>query len=175
MSRINVKDVAIGHSIHIFNPTYKDRMITSLYVESVRKINAKEWVFNDDYFHEEYAGEIYSNLDEAIDRLRSINLIFEFDTTTIYKYMPYIVNAITRFKEVHVIRERNQKDRYLDTLIISEIKYNSKVNKWRLKLISKTGKSSTFDANKLGVRIYFDRDNAIAKLKKLKKVDSNEV
>ena len=119
------------------------------------------------------SAELFDSFESAIDNLRTIDFIKNFDTTTITYYMEYLTNAIRHRIPVYVIRERKGSpitDYYVDKSYINMIKYTLlNGGKWRLRTESVDKYIiTTHNASSLGLTIFFDERNAQARLARLK-------
>lgn len=170
-SDLNVKDYPIfyirNHDGHIAEHSY----LTSSECEYINAINN---VMN----NLDKNACICDSYESAIDSLRYIDYIRNFNTNTIKSYISHIVRYVIHEYPIWVIRKKYKDGRwikYIDKSIINYLKF-SPINGglWRLSTWSYENKFNiTHNASSLGLTIFFDKANAYAKLNELKG-DCNE-
>ena len=105
----------------------------------------------------------------AIDELRKIDYICNFDETTITYYLSYLINAIKNLKTLYLVRKSN-KGYFVDKVNILNLYYNYSTQKWKLLLSSVDlyYKCAWNADNSLGLKLFFSEDNAIKKCLELR-------
>lgn len=166
--KVNISDVKIGDTIHVYDMSPNYPLIYS--VDVTRKNEVEPGIFDvhDEVLIDTDYCTIFTDLTECIDLIRKSNFISEFDKSSINWYFDFLKYAINKKQIVYVIRERKYglKDRYLDESVITGIYYDGK---WKIKTKSKDKYITTMHyASSLGLRIFFNKDNAIKKLSTLK-------
>lgn len=171
MIKIGCNDTILTNKMYWFMDKDSDER-KSIYVKTVKKFGKYILKLNDEFIdlRSTYVFEDYT---QSIDILRQRYLLEDFHLKTIEKYLPFIIHFINEANPIYVIRERksgfNHKDRYLDTSVITEVRYNAKAFKWELKLKSLDKHITTMHSiDSLGLRIFFNDKNAIKKLASLK-------
>lgn len=167
--KISISDVKIGDRIHVFDMSSDMPLVYSVDVEEINEIEPGLFVVKDGVPFEIKKCSIFTDLTECIDLIRTSNFIRDFDEHSMYWYHNFIKQAIDEKQTVYVIRERrynSKEDRYLDECYIKGFYYDGI---WKIKTQSKDKYITTMHhASSLGLRIFFNKDNAIAKLSTLK-------
>lgn len=171
--KLNIKEItkAIAPKFWIYDPEQIEQTIDyvdlSNYTDDEYAVKIKSIRKN------QSSAELFDSFESAIDNIRTIDFIKNFDTTTITYYMEYLTNAIRHGIPVYVIRERKGypvTDYYIDKSYIDMIKYTClNGGKWRLRTKSADKYIiTTHNASSLGLTIFFDERNAQARLARLK-------
>lgn len=167
--KINMSDVKVGDRIHVFDMSPNMPLVYSVDVEEIDEIDQGIFMVTDDVPLEIKKCKIFTDLTECIDLIRTGNFIKNFDELSMYWYHNFIKQAIDEKQTVYVIRERqygSKEDRYLDECYIKGLYYDGV---WKIKTQSKDKYITTMHrASSLGLRIFFNKDNAINKLSTLK-------
>lgn len=174
--KLDVRKVKNNDTIAIYTP-FKDceenamlmRNIKIKCIESglynIKDCNGCEFIFDED------KDLMFSSLEEAIDRLRYIDYISNFNETTITYYLPYLMHAIDYDSKLYGIRyNKKLKKNELIIGIIRGIKYDDYgYGNWKIKLeiIDKNQNRKTvyFNANSLGKKLFFSYENAKSRIK----------
>ena len=167
--QVSMSDVKIGDTIYIYDTSPNYPLIYSVDVTRKTEIESGLFDVHDKVLIDTECCTIFTDLTECIDLIRKSNPISKFDESSINWYFDFLKYAINKKQTVYVIRERKhyfKEDRYLDESIIIGMYYDGK---WKIKTKSKDKYIITMHyASSLGLRIFFNKDNAIKKLNTLK-------
>lgn len=172
--KVNPKDLKKGDVVYIVSSNYEDTIIKTkvdciYYFDNEYCIYGKSLVDKTGrVYHLSYKNDyLCFTFNEAVDNIRYIDYISNFNTTTITYYLSYIMTAIDCHSFVYVVKRGYDNIKYIDVCSIEEIRYsyNSPACKWRLKVRSLYNNTcSIFNADSLGLKIFFDKNNALSKL-----------
>lgn len=113
--------------------------------------------------------QFYKSYEDMIDNIKYLTSVNNFNNVSIPKLIPYITNYIEFHKTIYVIKESIDHVFLLNKCTIKSIKYDYNLCKWRIKLFDDDyNYQSWMDCNKLGIRIFFDYNNALNKFNKLR-------
>lgn len=165
--KLHINDVLPGDNIYLFCRNSDYPTITFIEVKKKEYVGDDLYKFNNEVLYDYFDDELYDDIDEAIDRIRSLYPIREFDESTIYDYMPYILQCIDEGFKVYAIRRNPDNSKYIDTSIITEVRYDNKTSHWKIILESvKKGRKTCSNASSLGLKIFFSLANAQNRIKK---------
>ena len=172
--KVNPKDLKKGNVVYIVSSKYEDTIIKIkvnyiYYFDNVYCIHGESLVdkTNKIYYLSYKNDYLCFTFNEAVDNIRYIDYIYNFNTITITYYLSYIMTAIDCHSFVYVVKRGYDNIKYIDICSIEEIRYsyNSPTCKWRLKVRSLYNNTcSIFNADSLGLKIFFDKNNALSKL-----------
>lgn len=167
--KIDISDVKIGDVIHVYDMGPTMPLVYSVNVKRKNEIESGVFDVHDEVSININHCTIFTDLTECIDLIRKSNTISKFDSSTMKWYFDFIKKAIDEKQTVYIIRERKNgllEDRYIDESIILSVYYDGK---WKIKTTSKNNYITTMHyASSLGLRIFFNKDYAIAKLNSLR-------
>ena len=188
MSKLNINEVGIGNKIAIMDFSHfncdNSKMVSLIEVVKITKVDEHLYEITtkvtDDYPSNEYifddeTCEIYTDITEAIDRIRYYDSIKNFNKTTYSWYLEFIIDYIKNQKHIWVIRKSKAmytgKDEYdLHECAIEELFLDYKTKKFNVKTNSlKSCTRSNVGVDKFGDKLFFNRSNAIDRYNSLVK------
>ena len=170
--QLNVNDLKIGQGIFVFDKNPQEPLIYQVDITEINQLEPDVYKLARNVYIDITECKLFNTLTECIDIIRSIDHISNFDNTSFTWYMEYIKDAIDNKIPVYVIRESGGV-KFIDESYISYIKYD---DTWKLgtKSINHYYKTCHKASVSLGLRIYFNKENAIRKLNSLTG-DKNEI
>lgn len=167
--KINMSDVKVGDTIHVFDMGVNYPLVYSVNVKTLNNVEPGIFDVHPNVLIDTNCCTIFTDLTECIDLIRKCNTVSKFDENIMGWYFDFLKNAINEKQIVYVIRERRsglRKDRYLDECYIKSFYYDGV---WKVKTMSRDKYITTaHKASSLGLRIFFNKDNALNKLSVLK-------
>ena len=178
--KLNIKDVQNGDTIAIFT-TWDEAESNVFLLEHVTIEKAHKGLYEimDSngymYLFDEDLDTVFSTLEEAIDNIRYIDYINNFNETTFNYYLPYLKEYIDKGKHLYGIRRDkiNFRDKNIIKYRVMGIKYDChNYGKWKIRLMTEGNPYNIpyailyFNAENLGKTLFFSIENAKKKVNK---------
>ena len=177
--KLDIKNVKNGDTIAIFT-TWDEVKSNAFLMKNITIEECHTGIYEiiDEtgyaYTFDEESDYCFSTLEEAIDCLRKIDYISNFNDTTITYYLPYLKEAIDkRYKLYGIRRNKENNSKQIISYRIIGVKYeDGNYGNWKIKLETEGNISSIpyaklyYNANSLGKTLFFSYDNAIKRLNK---------
>ena len=169
--KINISNIKIGDVVYAFDMGSGTDLIYPIKVNQITEIESGKYMLHDDITINIADCKLFTDLTEAIDLIRTSNYIRDFDVQSMGWYREFLTEAIDKKYPIYVIREKkygSPNDRYVDECIILSMYYDGS-GKWKLKIKSKNESIiKMHHASSLGLKIFFNKNNAISKLNSLR-------